>query len=63
MFLKQIYTNLSPRPAAGDPLDHPDIARMSLRELADLPLPRPSGSRAPADDPVPRRRLSSRAPG
>jgi hypothetical protein len=29
-----------PRPPeiAPDPLDHPDIRRMSLRELADLPL-------------------------
>jgi hypothetical protein len=23
---------------AADPIDHPDIASMSLRELADLPL-------------------------
>ncbi|WP_454848551.1 hypothetical protein [Rhizobium binxianense] len=23
----------------GDPLGHPDLAEMSLRELADLPLP------------------------
>ncbi|WP_112944464.1 MULTISPECIES: hypothetical protein [unclassified Rhizobium] len=33
---------------AGDPLSHPDLARMSLRELADLPLERceqPSHSR------------------
>jgi hypothetical protein len=26
--------------AADDPLDHPDIKRMSLRELADLPFER-----------------------
>lgn len=26
---------------ASDPLDHPAVRRMSLRELADLPLPRP----------------------
>ncbi|MGV2075001.1 MULTISPECIES: hypothetical protein [unclassified Rhizobium] len=33
---------------AGDPLSHPDLARMSLTELADLPLERceqPSHSR------------------
>ena len=24
-----------------DPLAHPDVQRMSLRELADLPLPHP----------------------
>ncbi|MGZ9809443.1 hypothetical protein ACXN5S_03170 [Pseudoroseicyclus sp. H15] len=30
-----------PRPCPG-PLDHPQIARMSPRELADLPLPRDS---------------------
>ena len=28
---------------APDPLDHPDLRRMSLRELADLPVPRPGG--------------------
>ncbi len=27
----------------ADPLDHPDLQRMTLRELADLPLPRRSG--------------------
>lgn len=31
-----------------DPIDHPDIARMDLRMLADLPLPR----QAPAEKPV-----------
>jgi hypothetical protein len=25
-----------------EPLDHPEIARMTLQELADLPLPRGS---------------------
>ncbi|MGH1369646.1 MAG: hypothetical protein ACRBCL_13620 [Maritimibacter sp.] len=25
-----------------DPLDHPDVSRMSPRELADLPSPRPA---------------------
>lgn len=35
------------RPAAsrpgfgGEPLDHPDLRRLTPRELADLPLPRP----------------------
>lgn len=29
-------------PASHDPLDHPDILRMSQRELADLPMPRPA---------------------
>lgn len=28
---------------APDPLDHPALRRMSLRELADLPVPRPEG--------------------
>ncbi len=27
---------------APDPFDHPALRRMSLRELADLPAPRPS---------------------
>jgi hypothetical protein len=30
--------NKAPSPA--DPMDHPDIRRMSLRELADLPFNR-----------------------
>lgn len=25
----------------AEPLDHPDLGRLSLRDLADLPLPRP----------------------
>lgn len=25
---------------AGDPIDHPALQRMSLRDLADIPLPR-----------------------
>lgn len=32
----------APAPAADEFFDHPDIARMSRRELADLPLYRPS---------------------
>lgn len=38
-------------PAVGAPeeaLDHPDLRRMSPRELADLPLPRPVLPRADA---------------
>jgi len=30
-----------PEPTPGDPFSHPEIARMSRRELADLPLKRP----------------------
>lgn len=45
-FLK-FFLTLKPRRAAeeaydrwrSDPLGHPDLAEMSLRELADLPLP------------------------
>jgi hypothetical protein len=33
-------------PPASDPFDHPAIRRMSFRELADLPLPRPTGAQA-----------------
>lgn len=32
---------MPPRPAPGDPFAHPDIARMSHRDLADLPLTPP----------------------
>jgi hypothetical protein len=31
---------------APDPLDHPALRRMSPRELADLPVPRPEGAEA-----------------
>lgn len=37
-------------PAPGDPFAHPDIARMTHKELADLPLtppPAPAGSTRP----------------
>ena len=34
-----------------DPIDHPDFGGMSLRDLADLPFPRPA-SRAEAPDAV-----------
>ncbi len=32
----------SDAPASMEPLDHPELRRMSLRELADLPLQRPA---------------------
>jgi len=31
----------APDPAVLDPFDHPEVMRMSLRELADLPWPGP----------------------
>lgn len=34
-------------PAPGDPFAHPDIARMSARELADLPLTPPPTPASP----------------
>lgn len=42
----------APRPAPGDPFAHPDIARMSHRELADLPLTPPPTPARPAADPL-----------
>ena len=39
-WFKTLFTP-APRPAPGDPFAHPDIARMSQRELADLPLTPP----------------------
>jgi len=54
MSLLKFFLN-QPSPAAGvsqseydrdeDVLDHPDIASMSQRELADLPLPVPAPKR------------------
>ncbi len=44
MQLLQFFLNRSPVLPLGeaddnqDPLQHPDLARMSLRELADLPI-------------------------
>jgi hypothetical protein len=29
-----------PEPLPKDPIDHPDLQRMTSRELADLPFPR-----------------------
>ena len=40
----RLATRLSGRPAPlPDPIDHPALARMTKCELADLPMPRPSG--------------------
>lgn len=38
----------APRATSREPMDHPEIARMTLRELADLPLVPPMA--APARD-------------
>jgi hypothetical protein len=39
MSLIRLVSRLARRPATPrDPIDHPAIARMGLRELADLPL-------------------------
>jgi hypothetical protein len=37
-----------------DPFDHPEVMRMSLRELADLPWPRhePDQGTSPREEPV-----------
>ncbi len=49
MFAKwKIFSFTRPYPDQGapdynryrEPLDHPEVARMTLRELADLPMPR-----------------------
>jgi hypothetical protein len=37
--------------STGDPLSHPDLARMSLTELADLPLERCEQSNASHERP------------
>ena len=37
---------------APDPLDHPALRGMSLREIADLPVPRPAGPGASDRDGV-----------
>jgi hypothetical protein len=34
--------NVTAQDRNREPLDHPEIARMTLQELADLPLPRES---------------------
>ncbi|MFY0634382.1 MAG: hypothetical protein JXQ91_11250 [Vannielia sp.] len=39
--LKTLFTPTRRAPDPADPLAHPAIRAMSLRELADLPLPRP----------------------
>lgn len=44
-------------PAPGDPFAHPDVARMSHRDLADLPLvPPPTPGTASAQPAAPYRR-------
>ena len=37
---------LLPEAPVPDPIDHPALRRMSSRELADLPLPRPLAEEA-----------------
>jgi hypothetical protein len=37
-FLKRLFATLE---ASPDPIDHPDLRGLSLRDLADLPWPRP----------------------
>lgn len=41
MFLKLFRRIGRGREMIPDPIDHPDIRSMTLRELADLPFPRP----------------------
>ncbi|WP_353473700.1 hypothetical protein PVT71_06545 [Salipiger sp. H15] len=51
-------------PVRRGPLDHPDIARMSQRELADLPLPRMAEVETRQPAPLPRAaRGASARPG
>jgi hypothetical protein len=40
MFTRIFTPSRTPPAVDDDPLSHPDIARMSMRELADLPFPR-----------------------
>ena len=42
LFLRSVARGHRPPPApvAPDPIDHPDLRRMSPRDLADLPFPR-----------------------
>lgn len=52
--LQRFASALRPRdPTPADPLDHPDLAGLGLRELADLPMPRPDGAPAPVRRPGP----------
>jgi hypothetical protein len=51
--LRHWLASLFETPAERDPIDHPDLARMSPNELADLPLwpiaePRPAPKVQPA---------------
>lgn len=52
--LQRVAAVFRPRdPTPADPLDHPHLARLGLRELADLPMPRPEGAPAPSRRPEP----------
>lgn len=45
MTIARLFDHFIPaasRAFAPDPIDHPDLGAMSLRELADLPFPRPA---------------------
>ncbi|SIO33094.1 hypothetical protein [Vannielia litorea] len=39
--MKRLLARLFPPLPAPDPIDHPALRRLSPRDLADLPLPRP----------------------
>lgn len=39
IFRRMFRTPEVPVSGSSGPLDHPDVKRMTLRELADLPLP------------------------
>ncbi|WP_274608804.1 hypothetical protein [Vannielia litorea] len=40
-FLRRLFPT-QPKPDPEDPFTHPAVRTMSARELADLPLPRPT---------------------
>ncbi|GGE44002.1 hypothetical protein GCM10011360_34050 [Primorskyibacter flagellatus] len=49
-WFKTLFAARAPvNPAPGDPFAHPDVARMSPRELADLPLVPPPAPAARRD--------------
>jgi hypothetical protein len=50
--MKHILSLFTEPRSTPDPIDHPALARMSARDLADLPMPRPVASAA--CQPVPR---------
>jgi hypothetical protein len=46
--LRRLFTRTEvPAFDPPDPLDHPDLQRMTMRELADLPLPRLGSRQVP----------------